>query len=105
MSSAGAQQERRGSTRYPVSWTILAQELWSPSLPNPKPATIRGQARDVSSGGLCLQFDQFCEVSTLLKCEVFFPGSPAPVPTLAHVRWIRESEQENFVAGVQFLLQ
>lgn len=105
MGAPGAHEERRSSRRWPVSLTILAQGLWSTSLPNPEPANIRGEARDVSNGGLCLQLDQFCIVSTLLKCEIFFPGSPAAVPTLAQVRWIRESEQGKFIAGVQFLLQ
>lgn len=65
---------------------------------------MRSQVRNLSNTGMCLLLDRACTVSSLLRCDVFFPGSPASIPTLARVRWIQNHCYEECVAGVEFLL-
>lgn len=65
---------------------------------------MRSKIRNISNAGMCLLLDRACAVSALLRCDVFFPGSPASVPTLARVRWIQNHSHEECVAGVEFLL-
>ena len=97
-------QEQRQSLRYGASLELVIQELSSPGAPDPPAAPIRGKTRNISNGGLCVLLDQVSNASSLLKCEIFVPGCPVAIPTLARVRWIQNGHRE-FIAGLEFLLR
>src|SRR5579863_1531695 len=99
-----AEVERRRSSRFEFSVKVTAQEIISSTSAARAPTNIRGQSRNVSHAGMCLALDRECAVSSVLRCDVFFPGSGVSIPTLARVQWIQHQSPAEFVAGVEFLL-
>jgi len=93
---------RRRHPRYPAALRLSAQE--TPSVGMPEATKIAARIQDISVGGLRFSCEKPCKPSSLLRCEIFFPGYSVPIPTLAHIRWIREASGNEFVVGVQFLL-
>ena len=96
-------QELRRSARYSVACTVSARELSDAG--DVQKDVIRGELRDISKGGFCLMSGHPYQVSSVLRCEIFFPDFPVGVPTLARVRWIRQESQSEFRSGLQFLLE
>ena len=96
--------ERRRCQRYEVSFNISVQEVLAFANHGGLSVIVRSKIRNISNAGMCLLLDRACNVSSLLRCDVFFPGSPASIPTLARVRWIQNHSHEECVAGVEFLL-
>ena len=89
--------------RFDVSLKVTVEEILSLEDPGPA-AAISSEIRNLSSTGMCLLVDRTCTVSSVVRCQVFFPGSPASIPTLARIRWIEDHPHEKSLAGVEFLL-
>jgi hypothetical protein len=100
MEARGEQEQRRHS-RYSIHCSVSVREG---AISQEPAAIIRGEAQNISQGGLCLLLDRGCTVSSLLKCDIFFPGFSAAIPTLAYVRWVRGNSPDKFLVGVQFLI-
>ena len=96
--------ERRRCQRFEVSVNVTAQEVPSSTKHGGLPLNIQSQILNLSNTGMCLLLDRACTVSSILRCNVLFPGSPASIPTLARVRWIKNHTHEECVAGLEFLL-
>jgi c-di-GMP-binding flagellar brake protein YcgR len=95
--------ERRRCQRFEVSFNVTAQEVLSFTNRDDLPISMRSQSRNLSNTGMCLLLDRACTAFSLLRCDVFLPGSRASIPTLARVRWIQNHQSEESVAGVEFL--
>lgn len=67
---------------------------------------VEGHVQNISSGGLCLLAQKRLKVSELLVGEIAVPGTPATIPTLLQVRWLRKnSSGPRYTAGLHFVLQ
>ena len=100
-----AHRTNRHHPRYPFICHLKGSAC-TPQVPaEPPKRVIRGQVQDISAGGLCLLTKESMEVSYLLRGEIFFPESPAPIPTLMRVQWSQESlEEDGYRIGLQFLI-
>ena len=98
-------RERRRDARYPANCPLSFQELSSPGIPPADAFIIRGELQNISRGGFSLASNHACKESSFLRCEFFIPGFSVGVPTLAQVRWIRQNAPEEFLTGLQFLLE
>jgi hypothetical protein len=98
-------RERRQYARYPANFLVSFQEPSSPGISPAGAPIIRGDLQNISRGGFCLASNHACKESSFLRCEFFIPGFSVGVPTLAQVRWIRQNAPEEFLAGLQFLLE
>jgi len=88
--------------RCEASFRVTAQQF--PPSAVSGTASIRGESRNVSNSGICVLLDEPCQVSSLLRCELFLTGSAVSIPTLAYVRWIQNHQHADFLAGLEFLL-
>ena len=95
--------ERRRTSRHKVFLQLVTKEISASGIADSSPG-IHGEARNISSGGLCVLLDQTCTASSLLQCEIFLVGSPAAIPTLMRVRWMQNGGQKSIV-GLEFLLR
>ena len=95
--------ERRVFLRYDASFPVTVQEL-PPTISGDGLRSMHGLSRNICSGGMCLLLDHECEVSSVLKCELFMLGSAVAIPTLARVRRVHQ-EHKQFTAGVEFILR
>jgi len=98
------ERERRRYSRYEASLEIVIRELSPPGTPDPLAVSIHSETRNISTHGLCVQLDQACPDSALVRCEIHVPSCPVAIPTLAQVRWVQDG-QGTFVAGLEFLPQ
>lgn len=96
--------ERRAFHRCEASFPVTVQELPSSISPSDRPRSLQGRSRNVSSGGMCLLLDHVCEVSSVLKCELFMLGTAVAIPTLAQVRRVQR-EYGEFTVAVEFILR
>jgi hypothetical protein len=94
--------ERRKTSRHQAFLQLVAIELSASGIAGSSPS-IRGAIRNISSGGLRILLEQTCAASSILKCEIFFDGCPAAIPTLGRARWIQNGGQKS-VVGLEFLL-
>jgi hypothetical protein len=97
--------EQRRNARFPAGWIVFAREISADGNEQQDNSVVRGELRDISSGGFCLASELAYPVSSVLKCEIFFPGSPIGVPTLAQVRWTRRESNAEVRSGMLFLLE
>lgn len=102
--SASQEVERRNHLRQEASLQLVVQELAPPAIGPPTAAAIRGETRNISSGGLCALLDQACRDSALLRCEILVAGGSVAIPTLAYVRWV-QSNHRRCLAGLEFLVR
>lgn len=104
MNLAGG-REARQYPRYVVHCEASAHVLSSSGLPSEEGGGLHGEIRNISNGGFCLTLERPCEISSVLRCEILLPGFPVAIPTLARIRWMQETPEGSYLAGVQFLLQ
>jgi hypothetical protein len=96
--------EERQHPRYAVRCEASAQELTASGLPS-QDGALQGEILNISQGGFCLILKRPCTVSSVLRCEIRFPGVPVFIPTIAHVRWSQETPEGVYAIGAQYLLQ
>jgi len=96
--------ERRVFLRSEASFPVTVQQLPATASVGERPRSIHGQSRNISSGGICLLLDHACEVSSVLRCELFMLGSAIAIPTLAQVRRV-EQEHDQFAVAIEFILR
>jgi len=96
--------ERRVFLRSETSFPVTVQPLPPVISQGERPRSVHGRSRNISSGGMCLLLDHACEVSSVLRCELFMLGSAIAIPTLAHVRRV-EWEHGQFAVAIEFILQ
>lgn len=95
--------ERRQHARYITSLEVWGQALSPTGVADPSAPVIRGTMRNVGDGGLCVAWDGVLDPSPLLGCRIVVHGTPAAIPTLAQVRWMRQ-DHGGSVTGLSFLL-
>lgn len=69
--------------------------------------SVSGRTVNLSDNGICIITHEPLNLAALALCKIAFPFSTANVPTLAQVRWTRDTRREHvgeFIAGLQFLL-
>lgn len=98
-----AEDEQRNSVRYEVSLPLVAQEVSSVGVSNPR-SRLSGHTQNLSNGGLCAMLNGPCRDAGLMRCEIFVPSdNPIAIPTLMRIRWVR-NEDHGCRAGLEFLL-
>jgi hypothetical protein len=65
---------------------------------------VTGEVLDISRGGFRFVAAQQWKIFSLLRVEVFLPHLAVGVPTLAQLRWLRQEGPNEFVMGIQFLI-
>src|SRR6266568_2725562 len=98
-----AEGERRACVRCDTSVRVTVQPL-PPSTSATPLAVIHGSTQNFSSCGMCVLLNEPCEISSLLRCEVFLTDSSPSVPTLGYVRWTQSCDDSKSLTGVEFLL-
>ena len=67
--------------------------------------TFQATIHDISEGGLGVRTSRTVTVSSPIRCEVRLADVPGAIPTLAQVRWVKNSRPRAGVRiGLQFLL-
>lgn len=96
--------ERRQHPRHTASLEVWGQALSAAGTADTSAGSIRGTTRNVSDGGLCVAWNATPDPSAVLRCRVVVAGTPAAIPTLAQVCWIRP-DGGGSVTGLSFLVQ
>ena len=98
-------QDLRRAARYSASCVIAARAVSNVGDVPENHIAVHGELRDISGGGFCFASKYAYQDSTVLRCEIFPPGFPVGVPTLARVQWSRQESPAEFRIGLQFLLE
>jgi hypothetical protein len=101
---ASRTREARQHPRYAVHCKASAQELSDIGTPSEEDE-IQGEVHNISRGGFCITLKRACRVSSVLKCDISFPGVPVSIPTLAQVRWSHKGSFTELASkvGVELL--
>ncbi len=97
--------DRRRAARYSASFCVLARKLSDNESYADEVVELTAELRDISRGGCCLVSGHGWRSLSVLRCEILLPQLAVGVPTLAQVRWLRSEGQDQFVMGLQFLIE
>lgn len=97
--------DHRRAARYPASFRVLARKLSNNESYADDAVEVSAELRDISRGGCCLVSEHGWNSPSVLRCEILLPQLAVGVPTLAQVRWLRFERQNQFVMGLQFLIE
>jgi hypothetical protein len=102
-------EDRRVHGRHHVSWKLegkVFNGLESARVASgPATQTFQGEVTDIGRGGLCLLTADPPETSESVLCVIRGPQTPAGIPTLVQVRWIRkDAAAGTHRVGLQFLV-
>ena len=92
-------QEKRKASRLYEEFTVRQR-------PQEIQAIEVTQAKDISTGGLCILTNEKVDIGSKLNIEVNVPRSPSPYYALGEVIWLKElkdSKDKKFDMGVKFL--
>jgi hypothetical protein len=64
---------------------------------------ISAEGRNLSDGGLCVILSEPVAPSSILRCNILWPGSSVSLPMLARVRWTQPLQETKFLTGIDFL--